>query len=64
MSGPKQKDSVSVNACIGSDLFRELEELCAVTGQSKTVAVERAIRAYCLGALPPVQDADAEGGGG
>ncbi len=63
MSGPKQKDSVSVNACIGADLFRELEELCALTGQSKTVAVERAIRAYCLDAFSD-DGPEPEGGGG
>lgn len=47
MRGKNKKDSISVNACIGKDLFQMLEALCEVTGQSKTVAVERAIRAYC-----------------
>ena len=47
MGEDRKKDGVSVNACIGQDLFSALEELCAVTGQSKTVAVERAIRAHC-----------------
>lgn len=47
MPDRQKKDSVSVNACIGTDLFRMLEALCEATGQSKTVAVERAVRAYC-----------------
>ena len=42
-----KKDSVSINACIGDDLFQTLELFCAITGQSKTIAVERAIEAYC-----------------
>ena len=40
---------VSINARIGADLVRLLEEHCERTGQSKTVAVERAILAYCSG---------------
>lgn len=47
----KRKDSVSVNAYIGKPLLDMLEAVCLFTGQSKTVAVERAIRAYC--ATPP-----------
>ena len=54
----KRKDGVSVNARIGAALFAELERLCDETGQSKTVAVERAIRAYC--APPAVRDGDEE----
>ena len=54
----KSKDSVSVNACIGEELFRMLEETCAMTGQSKTVAVERAIREYC--AKPRREDTKGE----
>lgn len=46
----KRKDSVSMNARIGPDMFRFLEEYCEITGQPKTVAVERAIRQFC--ALP------------
>ncbi len=47
MPSTKTKQSVSVNARIGRDLFKLLERTCAETGQSKTVAVERAIIAYC-----------------
>lgn len=42
-----KKDSVSINTCIGEELFDLLEMFCAVTGQSKTVAIERAIEKYC-----------------
>lgn len=44
----KRKDSVSLNARIGPEAFRLLEEFCAITGQPKTVAVERAVRKFCL----------------
>ncbi len=47
MPSGKTKESVSVNARIGRDLFVLLERTCAEMGQSKTVAVERAIVAYC-----------------
>lgn len=43
----RRKDSVSLNARIGPELFQLLEDFCEATGQPKTVAVERAIRAYC-----------------
>lgn len=52
MGEERRKDGVSVNACIGQELFSALEQLCAVMGQSKTVAVERAIRAHCSAAVP------------
>lgn len=42
-----KKDSVSITICIGRELFDMLNSFCEVTGQSKTVAVERAIRSYC-----------------
>lgn len=42
-----KKDSVSINTCVGEELFNMLEMFCAITGQSKTTAVERAIEAYC-----------------
>lgn len=47
MPSKARKDSVSVNACIGPELFAQLERACRVTGQSKTVALERALQAYC-----------------
>lgn len=46
-TGKPRKDGVPVNARIGPVLVRMLDAACAVTGQSKTVAVERAIAAYC-----------------
>lgn len=46
----RRKDSVSLNARIGPELFQLLEDFCEATGQPKTVAVERAIRAYCKAA--------------
>lgn len=42
-----KKDSISVTTCVGRELFDMLDDFCARTGQSKTVAVERAIRRYC-----------------
>ena len=36
-----------MNARIGPDMFWLLEEFCRITGQPKTVAVERAIRRFC-----------------
>lgn len=51
----KRKDSVSMNARIGPEMFRLLEEYCEITGQPKTVAVERAIRQFC--AAPPPAEA-------
>ena len=49
----RRKDSVSLNARIGPELFDLLERYCAETGQPKTVAVERALRAYCAASRPP-----------
>ena len=47
MAGNEKKESVSINICIGTELFDMLTEYCSITGQSKTIAVERAIEAYC-----------------
>ena len=44
---PARKDGISVTIRVGHDLLHDLESLCARTGQSKTVAIERAISAYC-----------------
>ena len=43
----RRKDSVSLNARIGPELFDLLDRYCQETGQPKTVAVERAIRRFC-----------------
>lgn len=43
----RKKDSVSINICVGDELFEMLNQFCAITGQSKTVAIERAILTYC-----------------
>lgn len=43
----KRKNSVSLNAYIGRPLLDMLEAVCRETGQSKTVAIERAILAAC-----------------
>lgn len=42
-----KKDSVSITTYVGRELFDMLDAFCAKTGQSKTVAVERAIEKYC-----------------
>lgn len=47
MHDSKKKNAVSINVCVGQDLFDMLTEFCAITGQSKTVAIERAINIYC-----------------
>lgn len=44
-----KKDSVSITACVGKEIFGMLDRYCIATGQSKTIAVERAIKAYCDG---------------
>jgi len=47
MHNNKKKNAVSINVCVGQDLFDMLTDFCAITGQSKTVAIERAISTYC-----------------
>jgi hypothetical protein len=47
MSNKKKKNSISIHTCIGEELSEMLIQFCAITGQSKTVALERAIEAYC-----------------
>lgn len=48
-----KKASVSITTCVGRELFDLLEAFCAETGQSKTIAVERAIKSYCAEAGSP-----------
>lgn len=45
MARPK-KNGTYLNVCIESNIYDKLEDLCKEAGQTKTVAVERAIMAY------------------
>ena len=45
MARPK-KNGTYLNVCIETQLYERLEELCKDAGQTKTVAVERALVAY------------------
>ncbi len=46
--GRAKKDGRFVNAKVRADIHQLLEEYCDVYGQTKTVAIERAIESYCL----------------
>lgn len=45
MAKPK-KNGTYLNVCIESSIYERLEALCDDAGQTKTVAVERALNAY------------------
>ena len=45
MPKPK-KNGTYLNVCIETSLYQRLETLCDDVGQTKTVAVERALAAY------------------
>ncbi len=45
MARPK-KNGTYLNVCIEKDIYDRLEKLCEDAGQTKTVAVERALKAY------------------
>ena len=45
MAKPK-KNGIYLNVCIESSIYKRLESFCFDSGQSKTVAVERALTAY------------------
>lgn len=45
MARPK-KNGVYLNVCIEKPIYERLEALCEDAGQTKTVAVERALSAY------------------
>lgn len=45
MARPK-KNGTYLNVCIEKNIYERLEALCADAGQTKTVAVERALIAY------------------
>lgn len=42
----QKKNGTYLNVCIETPIYERLEELCADAGQTKTVAVERALTAY------------------
>lgn len=41
-----KKNGTYLNVCIETPIYEALTELCAQAGQSKTVAVERALSQY------------------
>ena len=45
MAKPK-KNGTYLNVCIETPIYERLEAMCNAAGQSKTVAVERALTAY------------------
>ena len=45
MPRPK-KDARNLNIKLDREIFEKLERFCEESGQSKTVAVERALKAY------------------
>ncbi len=45
MARPK-KNGTYLNVCIETPIYERLVELCKDVGQTKTVAVERALKAY------------------
>lgn len=45
MARPK-KNGTYLNVCIETPIYERLEALCAEAGQTKTVAVERALTHY------------------
>lgn len=42
----EQKNGTYLNVCSESSIYERLRELCAHAGQTKTVAVDRALFAY------------------
>ena len=42
----EKKDSKNFTCKLDREIFEQLEEFCKLSGQSKTTAVERAIRKY------------------
>ena len=47
MARPK-KNGIYLNVCIEKNIYEELEIVCEDAGQTKTVAVERALVDYML----------------
>ena len=44
--GRPKKNGTYLNICIETSIYERLEALCIDAGQTKTVAVERALTAY------------------
>lgn len=44
--GRPKKNGTYLNICIETPIYERLEALCVDAGQTKTVAVERALTAY------------------
>lgn len=44
--GRPKKNGTYLNICIETPIYERLEALCEDAGQTKTVAVERALKAY------------------
>ena len=44
--GRPKKNGTYLNICIETSIYEKLEALCEDAGQTKTVAVERALTAY------------------
>lgn len=42
----QKKNGTYLNVCIETPIYERLEKLCEDAGQTKTVAVERALSAY------------------
>ncbi len=42
----KRKDSVNLNVYVATGIMSQLEEYCRLTGRTKTVVAERALREY------------------
>ena len=42
----QKKNGPQLNVCIETPIYEKLESLCKDAGQTKTVAVERALTAY------------------
>lgn len=56
----KRKGAASLNVYVGLDVMSGLEDYCRLTGRTKTVVTERALREYLEAHR---SEAEAEGGG-
>lgn len=45
MARPK-KNGTYLNVCIETSIYKRLEKICIEAGQTKTIAVERALKSY------------------